>query len=61
MDSAFYGRFERHAKEGLKGLTTHYCPGCGHGLVHKYLAESVDELGVRDRTIAISPVAPSMR
>ncbi len=57
MDSVFYGQFERHARgEGLKNLTTHYCPGCGHGLIHKYLAESLDELGVQDRTVAISPV-----
>ncbi len=55
--SVFYDRFERHAHgEGLKGVSTHYCPGCGHGLVHKYLAEAIDSLGVQDRTIAISPV-----
>ena len=29
--SVFYRRFERHAHgEGLKGASTHYCPGCGH-------------------------------
>jgi 2-oxoisovalerate ferredoxin oxidoreductase beta subunit len=57
MDSVFYGRFERHAHaEGLKGLSTHYCAGCGHGLIHKYLAESIEELGVQDRTVAVSPV-----
>jgi len=57
MDSVFYGRFDRHAHgEGLKGQSTHYCPGCGHGLIHKYIAESIDELGVQDRTVAISPV-----
>ncbi len=55
--TAFYQRFERHAHgEGLKGQSTHYCPGCGHGLAHKYLAESIDELGIQDRTIAVSPV-----
>jgi 2-oxoisovalerate ferredoxin oxidoreductase beta subunit len=55
--SAFYQRFERHDHaEGLKGGSTHYCPGCGHGLVHRYLADAIDELGVQDRTIAISPV-----
>ena len=55
--SVFYERFDRHAHgEGLKGRGTHYCPGCGHGLVHKYLAEAVDELGIQDRTVAISPV-----
>ena len=57
MESVFYKRFERHDHaEGLKGHATHYCPGCGHGLVHKYLAEAIEELGIQDRTIAISPV-----
>ena len=55
--SVFYETFERHAAgEGLKAHSTHYCPGCGHGLVHKYLADAIDELGVQDRTVAISPV-----
>jgi 2-oxoisovalerate ferredoxin oxidoreductase beta subunit len=55
--SVFYERFERHDHgEGLKGHATHYCPGCGHGLVHRYLAEAIDELGIQDRTVAISPV-----
>jgi 2-oxoisovalerate ferredoxin oxidoreductase beta subunit len=55
--SVFYDRFERHAHgEGLKARSTHYCPGCGHGLVHKYLADAVEALGLQDRTVAISPV-----
>jgi 2-oxoisovalerate ferredoxin oxidoreductase beta subunit len=58
---AFFQHFDRHAHgKGLKGATTHYCPGCGHGLIHKYLAEAVAELGVTDRTIAISPVGCSV-
>ena len=57
MESVFYKTFERHDHgEGLKGHATHYCAGCGHGLAHKYLAEAIDELGIQDRTIAISPV-----
>jgi 2-oxoisovalerate ferredoxin oxidoreductase beta subunit len=57
MEGVFYNRFDRHAHgEGLKGQSTHYCSGCGHGLVHKYLAEAIEELGVQDRTVAISPV-----
>jgi 2-oxoisovalerate ferredoxin oxidoreductase beta subunit len=61
MDSVFYSRFERHAHgEGLKGLTTHYCAGCGHGLAHKYLADAIDQLGIQDRTVAISPVGCSV-
>jgi 2-oxoisovalerate ferredoxin oxidoreductase beta subunit len=53
----FYERFERHAHgEGLKGRSTHYCAGCGHGLAHKYLAQAIEKLGVQDRTVAVSPV-----
>lgn len=55
--NAFFQHFDRHANgKGLKGATTHYCPGCGHGLIHKYLAECISELGIQDRTVAISPV-----
>jgi 2-oxoisovalerate ferredoxin oxidoreductase beta subunit len=57
MSGVFYERFERHEHgAGVKGRSTHYCPGCGHGLVHKYLAEAIEELGIQDRTVAISPV-----
>jgi len=35
---------------------THYCPGCGHGILHRLIAEVVDELGVRESTIGIAPV-----
>jgi len=35
---------------------THYCPGCGHGNIHKMLAQAIDGLGIQDRTILISPV-----
>ena len=57
MDTVFYQRFERHAHgAGLKAHATHYCPGCGHGLAHKYLADAIAELGVQDRTVAVSPV-----
>ena len=55
--SVFYKKFERHAHaEGLKGNATHYCSGCGHGLIHKYIGEAIEELGIQDRTIAVSPV-----
>lgn len=57
----FYERFERHAGgAGLKAQSTHYCAGCGHGLAHKYLAEAIEELGVQDRTVAVSPVGCSV-
>jgi len=61
MSTVFYETFERHDHaEGLKAHSTHYCPGCGHGLAHKYLAEAIAELDVQDRTIAISPVGCSV-
>ena len=34
----------------------HYCPGCGHGTVHRIIAEVLEELGIDDRTIGVSPV-----
>ncbi|MFN8623894.1 MAG: thiamine pyrophosphate-dependent enzyme [Chloroflexota bacterium] len=36
--------------------STHYCPGCGHGVVHRLLAEVLDELALGPRTIAVAPV-----
>jgi 2-oxoisovalerate ferredoxin oxidoreductase beta subunit len=55
---AFYRTFER--KGGAEPTATHYCPGCGHGVIHKLMAEVIDELGIRDRTILISPVGCSV-
>ncbi len=40
----------------LTDNTMHYCPGCSHGVVHKLIAEIVEELGLQDRTIGIAPV-----
>ena len=40
----------------LKNCPTHYCPGCGHGIAHRLIAETIDELGIRGRTIGIAPV-----
>ena len=59
--SVFYDKFERHAHgEGLKGQSTHYCAGCGHGLAHKYLADALEELGLQDDTVLVSPVGCSV-
>jgi 2-oxoisovalerate ferredoxin oxidoreductase beta subunit len=54
---AFFERYER--KEDLQHQT-HYCPGCGHGIVHKMLARAIDELGIQNRTVLISPVGCSV-
>jgi 2-oxoglutarate/2-oxoacid ferredoxin oxidoreductase subunit beta len=44
----------------LREVKTHYCPGCGHGIVHKLVAEAIDELDVQERTILIAPVGCSV-
>ena len=54
---SFYPRYER---KGEQPHQTHYCPGCGHGIVHKLAACAIDELGIQDRTIVISPVGCSV-
>jgi 2-oxoglutarate ferredoxin oxidoreductase subunit beta len=38
----------------------HYCPGCGHGVVHKLLMEVVEEMGIQERTIGVAPVGCSV-
>jgi 2-oxoisovalerate ferredoxin oxidoreductase beta subunit len=55
--SIFYGRFDR--KDELQHQT-HYCPGCGHGITHKLLAQALEDLGVQDRTVLVSPVGCSV-
>lgn len=42
--------------EALSDNHTHYCPGCTHGIIHRLIAEVIDELGIRDRTVGIAPV-----
>jgi len=40
----------------LRGNSTHYCAGCGHGTAHRIIAEIVDELGIREKVIGLAPV-----
>jgi len=42
--------------EALTEVETHYCPGCGHGIVHRLIAEVVDEMGIRENVIGMAPV-----
>jgi 2-oxoglutarate ferredoxin oxidoreductase subunit beta len=46
--------------ESLSDVVTHYCPGCIHGIVHRLIAEVMDELDIRDRTVGIAPVGCSV-
>ena len=42
--------------QSLHNVDTHYCPGCGHGIAHRLVAEAVDALGIRQRVIGVAPV-----
>jgi 2-oxoisovalerate ferredoxin oxidoreductase beta subunit len=55
--ASFYDVYERKAESQHQ---THYCPGCGHGIIHKLLALAIDELGVQQRTVLITPVGCSV-
>ncbi len=44
----------------LIDVPLHYCPGCTHGIVHRLVAEVIDELGIEGRTIGIAPVGCSV-
>jgi len=46
--------------ESMKDAITHYCPGCGHGIVHRIICEVVDELDIREKLIGICPVGCSV-
>jgi 2-oxoglutarate ferredoxin oxidoreductase subunit beta len=46
--------------DALQETVTHYCPGCTHGVIHRLVAEILDELGLRERTVGVAPVGCSV-
>lgn len=46
--------------KALADVPLHYCPGCTHGIVHRLVAEAIDELGIEGRTVGIAPVGCSV-
>jgi 2-oxoglutarate/2-oxoacid ferredoxin oxidoreductase subunit beta len=46
--------------KAMLDVPTHYCPGCTHGLIHRLVAEALDELNVIDKTIGVAPVGCSV-
>jgi len=46
--------------DGLTDIPQRYCPGCGHGIVHRLIAELLVELGIQERTVGIAPVGCSV-
>lgn len=55
VERMVYGR-----PRALTDADTHYCPGCGHGIIHRLVAEVIDELEIRDITIGVAPVGCSV-
>lgn len=43
--------------KALLDVPTHYCPGCTHGIIHRLVAECIDELGIEGKTVASRPSA----
>jgi 2-oxoglutarate ferredoxin oxidoreductase subunit beta len=46
--------------ESLADMPTHYCPGCTHGVAHRLVAEVMDEMQIREKTIGVAPVGCSV-
>jgi len=46
--------------KGLLDVPTHYCPGCTHGIIHRLVAEAIEELGILDRAVGVAPVGCSV-
>ena len=54
MNESTHAIFTR--PQSFQDVVSHYCPGCAHGIIHRLVAEVLDELGLRERTVGISPV-----
>ena len=52
--------YDSFPRKGNDIYNTHYCAGCGHGILHKLIAEVMDELGIQERCVMISPVGCSV-
>ncbi|MEG1788958.1 MAG: 2-oxoacid:acceptor oxidoreductase family protein [Kiritimatiellia bacterium] len=51
-----HGMFESFSRSGSETRATHYCAGCGHGIVHKLIAEAYMDLGLQNRTVIVNPI-----
>ena len=60
MESAAIEQLVYSRPESLTEVTSHYCPGCTHGIAHRLIAEVMDEMGIREQTIGVAPVGCSV-
>lgn len=54
----FFKKFDR--RPGPNKTNMHYCPGCGHGVLHKLIAEAIADLGIKDKAVVVCPVGCSV-
>jgi 2-oxoisovalerate ferredoxin oxidoreductase beta subunit len=52
--------YETYKRKSELQHQTHYCSGCGHGIAHKLVAEAIEDMGLQDRTVFVSPVGCSV-
>ena len=45
--------------QSMADISTHYCPGCTHGIAHRLVSEVLDEMGIREKTIGVASVGCS--
>ncbi len=50
------GMYDVFTRSGKNTYATHYCAGCGHGIIHKLISEALVELGIQDRTVMVNPI-----
>lgn len=50
------GMYDVFSRSGRETRATHYCAGCGHGIIHKLITEAMVELGLQDRTVIVNPI-----
>jgi 2-oxoglutarate ferredoxin oxidoreductase subunit beta len=60
MDTAVQTETVYTRPASLSSATTHYCPGCTHGIAHRLIAEVLDEMDIREKTIGVAPVGCSV-
>ena len=50
------GMYASFVRSGQETRATHYCAGCGHGIINKLVAEALEEMGLQDRTVIVNPI-----
>ena len=60
LETPEYDTVLYHRPESLEDYPLHLCPGCGHGIIHRLIAEVIDELGIRERAVCVASIGCSV-